>query len=446
MLINLSKYSPARIIFFSFFFTIFVGALLLSLEISRTTPISWIDLFFTATSATCVTGLFTMPLYGTFTFFGKCVLLALVQIGGLGLITMTLFFVSLFVDFGLGAQMIAGQILELETWKKIKNILVFIILFTLYSELIGSFLTYMTIRTETSDHETWLIALFHGVASFCNAGFSLLTQQPEVIGTDRLILITTSLLMLIGGLGFVTWHELAHYFYSLWHKTRYKISLHSKIIIYGSATTLLATATLFWVIERNNSLSSLSAVDVIINCIFHAVSFKSAGFTSVDINSYLIPTFFIIMIVSFIGSSPGSTGSGVKITTVALFLATIKAAILGRTHVEIKGRMIPLDQVYRAIAIIALSGAWILLTTFCLLITENNWSFFDCLFETFTAFTSVGLSTGATNTLSFLGKIFIILSMFIGRIGSFTLILALRFQKKREITEFSYPEERVMLG
>jgi trk system potassium uptake protein len=111
MLIKLSKYSPARIILFSFFFTILAGTILLALEVSRTTSVAWIDLFFTATSATCVTGLFTIPLYNTFTFFGKCVLLALVQIGGLGLITMTLFFVSLFVDFGLGAQMIAGQIL-----------------------------------------------------------------------------------------------------------------------------------------------------------------------------------------------------------------------------------------------------------------------------------------------------------------------------------------------
>lgn len=446
MLIKLSKYSPARIIFFSFFFTIFVGTILLSLEISRIKPIAWIDLFFTATSATCVTGLFTMPLYGSFTFFGKCVLLALVQIGGLGLITMTLFFVSLFIDFGLGTQMIAGQILELETWKRIKNLLVFIILFTLYAELFGAFLTYIAIRSTSSDHETWLIALFHGVASFCNAGFSLLTEQPEVIGTNRTILVTTAFLMFVGGLGFVTWHELAHYFYSLWHKTRYRISLHSKIILYGSATALLATSILFWIIERNNSLGSLNTIDVIINCIFHAVSFKSAGFTTIDVSAYLLPTLFIIMVVSFIGSSPGSTGSGVKITTVALFVATVKAAILDRTHVEIKGRTIPSDQVYKAIGIIALGIGWVLLTTFCLLVTEKNWSFIDCLFETLTAFTSVGLSTGATNSLSFLGKIFIIVSMFIGRIGSFTLVLALRFQKRKESGEFSYPEERVMLG
>lgn len=446
MLVNLSKYSPARIIFFSFFFTICVGTLLLALPISRLVPLSWIDIFFTATSATCVTGLFTIPLTGTFTFFGKCVILCLVQIGGLGLITMTLFFVSLFMDFGLGAQMIAGQILELETWKKIKRILVFIILFTLYSELIGSFLTYTAIRSSLPTREAWLVALFHGVASFCNAGFSLITDQPEVIGTNRLILITTSCLMLIGGIGFVTWHELALYFYSLWYKTRYRLSLHSKIILYGSSTALLSSAIIFWIIERENSLATLSKTDVIINCLFHAISFKSAGFTTVDVSAFLMPTLFIIMIISFVGSSPGSTGSGVKITTVAIFIATIKAAISGRTHIEMKGRTIPLDQVNRSIAIIALSIGWVLLITFCMLITEKSWSFLDILFETVTAFTSIGLSTGATNTLTFVGKIFIIISMFIGRIGSFTLVLALRLNRKKETTEFSYPEERIMLG
>lgn len=446
MLVKPSHYSPAQIIFCSFFLTIILGALLLALPISRTIEIPFIDLLFTATSATCVTGLFTVSLFYGFTFFGKCVILALVQIGGLGLITMTLFIASLFVDFGLGTQLIAGQILELETWKKIKNTLVFIIVFTLYMELLGAFLTFLVIQGTVPTHEAWLIALFHGVASFCNAGFSLITDQPEVIGTNNLILLTTSLLMFVGGLGFITWHELATRACAAWNKTRYRLSLHSKIILYGSTTALIGSAILFWILERNNTLAHLGVVDTFINTLFHAISFKSAGFTATHVSSFLLPTLFLIMIISFVGSSPGSTGSGVKITTMAIFIAAVKSAISGRTSVEIRGRMIPIDQVYRSVAIIALSIGWILLNTFCLLITEKEWSFLDTLFESLTAFTSVGLSTGGTATLSFAGKILIMMSMFIGRIGSFTLILALRLNRKKETREFTYPEERVMLG
>lgn len=446
MLPKLYHYSPARIIFFSFFITIVIGALMLALPMSRTAEIPFIDLLFTATSATCVTGLFTFPVYYQLTFFGKCVLLLLVQIGGLGLITMTLFIASLFVDFGLGTQLFAGQILELETWKKIKNTLVFIIVFTLYIELIGAFLTFMVIHSNLPTHEAWLVALFHGVASFCNAGFSLLTDQPEVIGTNNLILVTTTFLMFIGGLGFITWHELAAYTYAWCTKARYRLSLHSKIIVYGSTTALISSAVLFWIIERNNTLTSLSILDTIINSLFYAVSFKSAGFTAGPVTALLTPTLFLIMIISFVGSSPGSTGSGVKITTMAIFIATVKTAILGRNSVEIKGRMIPLEQVYRSVAIIALSLGWVLLSTFCLLITEKEWSFLDSLFESLTAFTSVGLSTAGTATLSYAGKIIVMMSMFIGRIGSFTLVLALRLKNKKETREFTYPEERVMLG
>lgn len=157
-------------------------------------------------------------------------------------------------------------------------------------------------------------------------------------------------------------------------------------------------------------------------------------------------TIFLIILVSFIGSSPGSSGGGIKITTFALFLATIKSAISGRASVETRERRIPNDLVYKSLAIIAIAIGWILAITFCLLITEQSWSFGDLLFETMSAFNTVGIENGVTTTLSTIGKMFIIASMIIGRIGSFTLLIALRIKKKAGLTEFSYPEERVILG
>ncbi len=151
------------------------------------------------------------------------------------------------------------------------------------------------------------------------------------------------------------------------------------------------------------------------------------------------------MFISFIGSAPGSTGSGIKITTFAIFLALLKAAISGKTTVTLQGRTIPLSQVYRSIAIVSIGLGWVLLTTFCLLITEKELTFIEIFFEAMSAFTSLGMSTNITASLSTVGKIFIIASMIVGRIGSFTLILALKLKKKKA-AEFSYPEEQVMLG
>ncbi len=192
--------------------------------------------------------------------------------------------------------------------------------------------------------------------------------------------------------------------------------------------------------------AGFSTIGSTVNCLFYAVSFKSTGFLTAPLLELQLATLFLILFISFIGSAPGSTGSGIKITTLAIFIATIKSAISGKTIVELRGRTIPQDQVYKAIAILTISILFILLATFCLLITEKKWSFFDLLFEATSAFTTLGITTGVTPTLSLIGKILIIVCMVIGRIGSFTLILALKLKKKKDTAPFKYPEERVMLG
>jgi len=183
-----------------------------------------------------------------------------------------------------------------------------------------------------------------------------------------------------------------------------------------------------------------------INSLFHATSFRSAGFLITPLIDLHQATIFMLMIIRFVGASPASTGSGVKISTIVVFLASIRAAIFDRPDVEVKGRKIPKDQASKAVAIVSLSLLWILGTTFFLLISEQGWGIAELLFESTMAFTNVGISTGVTPTLSLFGKILIIASMIIGRIGSLTLILAITFRKHKKIVEFSYPEERIMLG
>jgi len=442
--------SPAHIIIFSFLILIIGGTFLLALPLASIKPMPLIDLLFTATSATCVTGLFTLPL-SNFTLFGKAIILALMQIGALGLATMSLFIISLFIDLGLGTRLIAGQLLELDSWQNIKKILIFTFASTVTLEIIGALSFYSIFKTEYSFKSALFYSLFHSVSAFCNAGisfFHFLTEQNlQRYSTNYLFLATTSFLTFFGGLGFITWHEIMlrcrAYFFS---KKMYRFSLHSKIILYGTAALLCTSMIMFFVLEYNNTLAPLSFPLKLANTIFHAISFKSCGFILGTITDFHPATIFFILLIGLIGSAPGSTGSGIKITTFILFLNTIKSAINGCTSVNIFEREIPLDQIYKIIAIVFLSMGWILFTTFCLLLTETNWTFLDIFFETISAFSNVGFSLKGTEQLSTLGKLFIMTTMFIGRIGSLTFILGLKLKTRKETIEFSYPEERVMLG
>lgn len=440
----LSFFPPEQLVLLSVLFTIGIGTLLLALPIAQVKPAPLLDLFFTATSATCVTGLFTIPI-DHFTLFGKGVLLALIQVGGLGMITMTLFLLSTFMNLGLGTQLMAGRILELDSWKQIKRTLMVIIAVTFCSEFIGMLCMFGALRSYYSPGLACFIALFHAISSFCSAGITLLEGGISAYNTSMIIVLTTMVLMFIGELGFVTWQEIYDWCRAKYKKKPYRFSLHSKLVLYVSTILLICSSIIFWILEHNNILANLPVSQTIVNTIFYALSFRSTGFLLTNIGSFHLATIMLIMVISFIGASPGSTGGGIKTTTLAIFLATVKAAIAGRTSVSIKGRTIPINQVYRAIAIVSFGLGWVLLTTFCLLITEKSFSFIEILFEAMSAFTSLGMSTGITAKLSIIGKFFIIISMIIGRIGSFTLILALKLKKKPE-AEFTYPEERVMLS
>jgi trk system potassium uptake protein len=441
---TVADFSPGRTILLSLFITIAVGTALLALPIARLSWIHPIDLFFTATSVTCVCGLFTVPI-DQFTPFGHAIILALIQIGGLGLITMTLFLMSLFINLGMATQFMAGQLLELESATKLKRLLIFIISLTLALEFLGACSIFIVIKDHFPLGTALFLACFQSISSFCNAGISLFPAHQFDYQNSYTILMTSSLLMLCGGLGFITWQELVQYARAVWSKKRHILSLYSRIVLYWSASLLTICSIIFWILERDNVLTSLSTPAKITSCLFHAISFKSAGLLIVDPTQLQLASLLLIMVSSVIGSAPGSTGSGIKITTLAVFLSSIKAAIAGKASTDIRGRHIPMDQVYKSVAIVFLSVTWIVLTTFCLLITEKAPQFLALLFEASSAFTTLGVSLGVTASLSTIGKIFIILSMVIGRIGSITLLLALR-KRRTEPTGIKYPEERIMLG
>jgi trk system potassium uptake protein TrkH len=336
--------------------------------------------------------------------------------------------------------------LELETWRKMRGLLICIICITLFSEMVGMMLVYSQIASFHSLKHGIFHALFHSISSFCNAGIVIPGKHVAQLGQNYIILLSTTLLMFIGGLGFITWHEVILSLRARWNQTRFRYSLHSRIIIYGSCALLICSSVLFWLLERDHVLSKLPIGLTGITTLFQAVSFKSAGFLIASPESFQSATIFLILVISFIGSSPASTGSGIKVTSLALFLATVRAALSNRGSVDIKGRTIPKDQVFKVVAIIAVALGWIGLSTFCLLVTEKNWQFFDIVVEAWSAFTNLGITMGLTPSLTFVGKCIIILSMIFGRVGIFAIAIALRMVRKQEATTFRYPEERVMIG
>ncbi len=443
---KLSHFAPGFIVFLSFAVVILSGTLALMHPACRTQPISFIDLLFTATSVTCVTGLFTVPI-DQFTTLGHGVILALIQIGGLGLITLSVFLISLLGNLGLTTKMMAGQLLDLEESSNIRAIILFIIRLTLCVELVGAVLVYFVFRENFSPGYSWFLAFFHSVSSFCNAGVTVFDYSLLTYRTNITLLLTTMGLMLFGGFGFITWKEIAQYIRSFSKRKRYAFSLHSKIILYGSAVMILWTTFLLLSLEDRGAFASMSTPFRILNAFFEAVSFRSTGFLTMALNTMQPATVLLALGVSFIGSSPLSTGSGIKITTFVVILATVQAALAGRMMVRISNRELVPVQVHKALAIIMVSLFWVIATIFCLVITEPQGGFFQIFVEAISAFTNLGLSVGFTSQLSAMGKIIIMTSMLMGRVGFITMVLAVRqltIGEEKSSIEFSYPEERVM--
>jgi trk system potassium uptake protein TrkH len=436
--------SPGRILLISIVCMIILGTFLLSLPgvLKSQSGVTLFDLIFTATSATCVTGLLTVPLE-QFTFLGHFILLLLIQIGGLGLITLTVFLMSLFINIGLGTQLMAGQLLEIDRYRTSRSMIGFIIIFTIIIESIGAFAIFFTLSEGPLSLRIFQ-SLFHSVSSFCSAGFVIFPQKISGFAYNIPFLLITSILMLIGELGFIVWYDLLAYA-KAWYEGRvFRCSLHTKIVLNVTIILIMLSAISLWALEHAHSFGNMPFLTALSNIIFNTISFRSTGFSTLNIPTVHLATFFMVMIIAFIGSSPGSTGSGIKTTTFAIFLAAVHSVITGRSCVEIKNRTIPNDQVFKAMAVLALSLSWLACITFCLLISEEGWRFVDIMFEAFSAFANLGLSSDFTPHLSWIGKIIVMISMLVGRIGSLTLILALKGRVER--TEFHYPEERVLIS
>jgi len=422
---KLTRLYPSRIILVSAVVTIVIGVILLSLPFSQAQSVSFLDTLFITISGITATGLQTIDLHN-FTFFGHCVIATLMQIGSLGIIILTLLILHIFFRPDRTTRKTAAELLGVKRKRDTRKMLVFVVLFTIIAELICAAIMFIRIKVDYSPGYGFFLSLFHAISAFTNTGFSLFKNSMEPYNGSFIIMLTLSALMLFGAIGFTTIKEMVRYLASLTTKVRYRFSLGSRIIWRTTFLLVVCSFMICLALESNHAFAGMNAGRAAANALFYVISSMGTGLQTVTTASTKVATILLIMVIAFIGGSPGSTGSGVKTTTVAIFFAALRSVGRGKDHVILRGHRITPGQVTKAIAMIALSIPFIILMTFLLLISEGTITLLDSMFETVSAFANLGMSTGITPGLSVIGKLLVCATMLMGRLGPFTLIFALR--------------------
>ena len=441
------KLNPARLLLLSFLGVIVIGTFFLMLPAATVDRegSDFINALFTSTSATCVTGLIVKDTGSYFSLFGKSIILILIQIGGLGIMTLsTLYAMILGKQLGLRQEEHMRGILDQTSPVRMYKLIVQIINITLFFELTGALLLFVKWLPVMGIKEALIQSIFHSISAFCNAGFSLNTMNLEQYVSDYFVNIVIMVLIVAGGLGFVVMSDLLQNtrnfnpFSLQWSR----VSVHTKVVVSMTGTLLAVGFLSFFFFEFDNTLLDLSVIDKIFAAAFQSVTLRTAGFNTINISTLRDATLFIGMILMFIGASPSSTGGGIKTTTFAVLLLTIKSILTSREKVEIHMRTIPHQTVYKAVAIFLFSFTLLLITCVVLLATQQG-DFVDIIFEAVSAIGTVGLSTGMTGFLDTTGKLLIILLMYMGRLGPMTVALALGEAKKVKI---EYPTTHIAVG
>ncbi|PKK89423.1 MAG: Trk family potassium uptake protein [Candidatus Wallbacteria bacterium HGW-Wallbacteria-1] len=440
------KLNPAQVITSTFLGVIFIGTVLLMLPYasSKSTCIGFVNALFTSTSATCVTGLVTLDTGTDFSLFGQLVIMALFQIGGLGIMTIsTAFSVVLFRRITLKDQFIMGDMLD-QSGGDVSRLLKYMLRYTLVIEAFGAIILSLRFIPYFGNAEKGLYyAIFHSISAFCNAGFSLFADSFCRFRGDFLINSAIMGLIMIGGIGFVVivnLHEIVKY---ARRGEKVRFTLHTRMVLITSGSLIAAGALYFLAAEWNAAFAGMPLQEKFLAAMFQSVTCRTAGFNTVDTAAFSATSLLFSIVLMFIGASPGSTGGGIKTTTFAVLVLRVKGVLFGRDELEYSGRTIPRIILNKSISIVMLSALICLIFLLVLTWIEGK-SFIHLFFETVSAFGTVGLSCGLTGTLTDPGKLLITLLMFIGRIGPLTLALAIG---ERIIKgTFAFPEERVMVG
>lgn len=441
---NILRWSPPRILVFGFAMIIVIGALLLSMPFASSdgSRLPFIDALFTATSATCVTGLVVVDTGTYFSTFGKIIILSLIQIGGLGFMTMgTLIALVLRKRISLKERLILQEAMNQSSMEGIVRLIRRVIFYSLTIELVGAVLFAVRFAFDMPFGRAVWYGLFHAISFFNNAGFDIFGNFRSLtmyVG-DPLVNIVSMLLIIFGGLGFVVMADLLEF------RKNKRLSLHSKVVLSATGILIAVGAIVIFIFEFSNSktLGSLNWGEKILASFFQSVTPRTAGANTLDYTQLRQATVFFTVILMFIGASPGSTGGGIKTTTFTTMVGAVIAMIRGRDDIVLFHYRLGKDRIFKALTITMLSLTLVIFVTMLLSTTEDQ-QFLRILFETTSAFGTVGLTTGITPELTFFGKIVIALTMFAGRLGPLTLAYALGPKTEKEL--YRYPEGKITIG
>jgi potassium uptake TrkH family protein len=437
----------------SFIVLILSGSGLLMLpEMSVSNNMKYINALFTSTSACCVTGLTVIDTATCFTTKGQAIIMLLIQLGGINIISFATFFATFYgPSSGLKQQSLLKDLLSTHGLSDTRMILRRVVFFSISIELVGAICLLLSWYNYLPVHEfrdILFYAAFHSVSAFNNAGFALFTTNLMDESIKHLYFSHWVIMGLIflGGIGFSALQDMfgaKSIRYRLRNPWK-KLQVQTKIVLHTSIALILVGAVAFYLLERNNTLKDMTVFEWITASFFQSVTARTAGFNSVDFSKLGQPVLLVIIVLMYIGASPGSTGGGIKTTTFLALFKSASATIRGKKNIEVFKHTLSFDTIDKAYSIALFSFVLIIVSTFFLSITEQNFSFMSLLFEEVSAFGTVGLSVGITPYLTDAGKIIIILTMFVGRIGTLTLAIALI--RKVAYAQYTYPRAEIMIG
>ncbi|MFN3428440.1 MAG: TrkH family potassium uptake protein [Candidatus Sericytochromatia bacterium] len=440
--------NPSQVVLMAFCGFILVGALLLSMPITHAAaPHSWVDDLFIAASAVCVTGLATIDPGTSYNWLGQLVLMLLIQVGGLGY--MTLFTLSMLLvgrRLSMRDRVAMQEAMDQPGMTGIIRFFLKIVRFTLAVEGIGFILLAMHTVPELGWGRGLYMALFHAISAFNNAGFSLFAEGAVHWQHAPGVLLTLSALVIVGGLGYNVNHELVDRFV-LRKASRHRWDVLIRLVLTMTAVLLVAGTGLFWWFEHANprTLGGMPWHDQLANAFFMAVQPRTAGFNSLDIAALDRPTLLLVMVLMFIGAGPGGTAGGIKLTTLAIIVAVILSTARGQDDVPLFGfkRTVNAKQVRRAFTVMVLSLGVVVVSTILLGSIERH-AFLPLLFEAISAFSTVGLSMGITGQLTDWGKLILVATMLVGRVGVLVVLMSAITQRRK--TSIHYMEESLLIG
>jgi len=444
--------SPARTAIVAFALLIFTGTFLLMLPAASTgKPVGCIDALFTSTSAVCVTGLTVVDTGRTYSLFGQSIIMILIQIGGLGIMTMSTLFIMLAGKRpGLAGQIVVQDAFTHSRERHISSILKDVFLFTGVIEGVGILIMFFVFLPENSVQRAFFLSVFHSISAFCNAGFSVFSDSFVKYRENVALNLVICFLIISGGIGFLVLSEIKRKFL-IKHRALSRLSLHSKIVLSTTLFLILSGMVLILGMEWSNTLAPLSLPGRFLAAFFQSVTARTAGFNTLPIGNMANQTLFLITLLMFIGASPGSCGGGIKTTSFTTLAVLGLSRFQGQDRPLLFNRTISATSVGKAVSVVILSAMVICLGIMLLLITEigqishtqSRGRFLELFFEVVSAFGTVGLSTGITGLLSEIGKVILSMVMFVGRLGPLVVGVAV---SRDTATRYFYAEESIMVG